>query len=149
MTEAHTLAPSSRDARFSRGRLSRPLLGRLPLARLLPQDGHSLIDYLGSLFVGCLALFTTDPVAQYATIGAMIFGAGVSLVTDYRISLAKLVPIELHECLDYLLGGFMVVAPFLFAFWPDAPIVSVLLIASGVTLIGMAMVTDYRAYTRA
>ena len=61
---------------------------------------------------------------------------------------AKIVPIEVHECLDYLLGGFLVAAPFFFGFAHNAPIISVLMSGSGLTLIIMALVTDYRAFSR-
>jgi len=54
----------------------------------------------------------------------MLFGAGASLLTDYRISLVKLIPIEMHESLDYLLGAFMTCATFVFGFWSGAPLVS-------------------------
>lgn len=135
-------------SRYSTGVPSKALFGCLPLSRLLPQDAHSLIDYVGSVFVGILALFTQDSAAQYAAVGAMVFGLSASLLTDYRLSIAKIVPIEMHECLDYLLGGFLVAAPFLFGFAQNAPIISVLMSGSGLTLIIMALVTDYRAFSR-
>ena len=133
---------------LSRGRASMPLFGVLPLARYVPQDLHSVIDYVGSIFVGCLALPTTVPEARNAALGAMLFGLSASLLTDYRLSLFRLIPIEAHESLDYLLGAFMVALPFLFGFWSTTELMPALLIASGLALIGMASITDYRAVSR-
>ena len=134
------------DRRLGRGRTSRPLLGVLPLARLLPQDAHSVIDYAGSLFVGCCALFTAVPEARLASVALMAVGLVVSLCTDYRFSLFKIVPIEGHEAMDYLLGLAMIVSPFLLGYHTAAPLVAGLHVASGLALWGMATITDYRGF---
>ncbi len=141
------VAEGARDRRFSRGMPSVPLFGRLPLARVIPQDLHSLFDYVGSIGFGFTALLTDDAVAQGTAIVMMAFGVAVSLATDYRFSLAKLVPIEIHESLDYLLGVAMVLAPFLLGYVHATPLVAVLHELSGVALMAMAAVTDYRAFS--
>src|SRR5512146_2605645 len=99
-TESSQVEVVYEDRLLSHGTRSRPLLG-LPLARLIPQDVHSTFDYVGGLataVVGALA----DAAPARAT--AMMFGFGtiaISLFTDYRMSLWKVVPVEVHETLDY------------------------------------------------
>jgi hypothetical protein len=67
--------------------------GILPIARLVPQDVHSVLDYLGSAMIRGGALLTDDVGARAASLGLMTLGLVVSALTDYRISLAKIIPV--------------------------------------------------------
>lgn len=131
---------------LSVGMPSRPLLGRLPLARVVPQDVHSVMDYLGAGGV-LLGAFVSDcPRAKTASwvIGAS--GLMASAVTDYRLSLAKVVPIETHEVIDYAFGVSAISAPFLFGYRKTAPLVAATHIAIGIGTILASLFTDYRAF---
>lgn len=140
--------PGSTAPVMNSGVQSKPLLGVLPLARLLPQDMHSVIDYAGSVVIGCGAFLTNNDPARWASISMMLFGLAVSLITDYRISLIKIIPIEAHEVLDYGLGSAMIAMPFLLGYWHAAILTAGLHALGGVSLIGMALITDYRACQR-
>jgi len=61
----------------------------------------------------------------------MAFGLVISVLTDYRISLAKIIPIEAHETLDYLLGGAIVAMPFVVGYFTRVPQVAVLHLVAG------------------
>src|SRR3954471_15997577 len=100
--------------RSSQGSPSRPLLGRLPLARLIPQDVHSVLDYVDAATVLSGALISDCSKARTASLLIGGSGAGLSAITDYRLSLAKVVPIETHEVVDYAFGVAAISAPFLF-----------------------------------
>jgi len=131
---------------LSVGTPSRPLLGRLPLARVVPQDVHSVMDYLdgGGVLLGA---FVSDcPRAKAASwvIGAS--GVVASMVTDYRLSLAKLLPIEAHEVIDYAFGVSAISAPFLLGYRKTAPLVAATHIAIGLVAILASLFTDYRAF---
>jgi hypothetical protein len=86
------------DRALSKGIPSRPLFG-LPLARLIPQDIHSVMDYVDALAYGSGAVMSDDPRAKLASVLLGASGAGVSLITDYRLSIAKIIPIEAHEAI--------------------------------------------------
>lgn len=131
---------------LSVGMPSRPLLGRLPLARVVPQDVHSVMDYLGAGGV-LLGAFVSDcPRARTAS--WVIGGSGVvaSAVTDYRLSLAKVLPIETHEVIDYAFGVSAISAPFLLGYRKTAPLVAAAHIAIGLGTILASLFTDYRAF---
>jgi hypothetical protein len=64
------------------------------------------------------------------------------------VSVAKLVPIEVHEVADYVWGATAIAAPFLLGYWKTSPKVAIVHIAAGVGSILGSLVTDYRAYTR-
>lgn len=126
-------------------RPARPLFGVLPVARVIPQDVHSVMDYTSGT-IGLASLFAGDTLpAKIAgsAIGASVIGA--SLLTDYRLSLAKLIPIEVHEVLDYVTGALFSIAPFALGYWKKDPLVTALHVSTGVMMIVDAMLTDYRA----
>jgi hypothetical protein len=75
-------------------------------------------------------------------------GLGVSAVTDYRLSAAKLVPIEAHEVIDHAWGLAAIAAPFVLGYWKTAPKVAMAHVVAGVGNCIASLVTDYRAYTR-
>lgn len=130
------------------GRPSRPLGGHLPLRRLVPQDLHSLLDYAGSVVLGLGAVLANDARAQYASVGFMLFGLIASAFTDYRISLCRLIPIEVHEVLDLALGVAVMAAPFVLGYAQTSGAVAALHAVGGAFLVVEALLTDYRAYRR-
>jgi hypothetical protein len=143
--ETRPMADRSRS--MSVGTPSRPILG-LPLARIVPQDMHSMMDYGNGLVCGGLAFATDDKAAQLATITLASLVVGISAVTDYRLSLAKLVPIEAHEIADYVWGASAIAAPFVFGYWKSSPKIAIAHIVSGVGAIVGSLITDYRAYSK-
>ena len=133
---------------LSHGQPAKPLLKALPLSRLIPQDVHSVLDYATGAVVGASALRTDDTAARLASIvlGASIIG--VSTVTDYRLSLAKVVPIEMHETTDYVWGAAAIAAPFVFGYWKRSPRVALTHVMAGAGTILASLFTDYRAAKR-
>jgi hypothetical protein len=131
---------------LSVGQPSKPLFGRLPLARVIPQDVHSVMDYLDGVGVMTGALLTSCPKARASSwiLGGSAVAA--SSITDYKLSLAKLVPIEAHEAVDYAFGLSAIAAPFVLGYRKTAPQVAALHVAIGVGVIIASLFTDYRAY---
>lgn len=132
---------------MSVGTPSRPILG-LPLARLVPMDCHSFMDYGNGLVTGGMALATDDKAAQLASITLASLVIGVSAITDYRVSLAKILPIEVHEIADYVWGASAIAAPFVFGYWKSSPKVAITHIVAGIGSIVGSLITDYRAYSK-
>jgi hypothetical protein len=139
------------DERMSRpmsvGTPSKPILG-LPLARIIPMDCHSFMDYGNGLVTASTALATDDKAAQLASITLASLVLGVSAITDYRVSIAKILPIEVHEVADYVWGASAIAAPFLFGYWKSSPKVAAAHILAGVGSIVGSLITDYRAYSK-
>ena len=135
------------DKSAAAGILSRPLLGKLPLRRWVPQDVHSLLDYQGGATSAVAGLLSDDPVAKAAGLALGSSVIGVSLLTDYRMSLTKLVPIEAHEIADYAYGAAAILAPFVLGYAKRSPIVAAVHVMVGLTTILASLVTDYRCQT--
>ena len=88
---------------------------------------HGVIDYVvGLLLIAAPYLFgfADGGAAQWVP---MILGAsaiGYSLLTDYELSVAKLIPMPVHLGLDMGSGALLAVSPWLFGFsdviwWPQ------------------------------
>lgn len=124
---------------------SKPLLGALPLARIVPQDVHSLLDYVHTAgFFVSAKLARTDR-ARAAGIALGLGLGGASAITDYRLSAAKLLPIELHEKLDYAGGIAAILAPFALGYVKKDPVAAMIHIGLGIGTIVTSLFTDYRA----
>jgi hypothetical protein len=131
--------------RFSVGEPAKKVIG-LPLARFIPQDVHSVGDYVSGATDAALAAFADEPAAKIACATLAAAGIGVSLLTDYRLSLAKWIPIEVHEMIDHAWGIANIAAPFVLGYRRRDPVVSAVQMATGAAVILTSLFTDYRAY---
>lgn len=124
---------------------SKPLLGVLPLARVIPMDLHSVADYLcaGSYALSARLARTRRGRFVGIALGASVGGA--SLATDYRLSLVKAIPIEVHEVLDHVSGLSAISMPFLLGYAKRDPLASFVQIATGLVACVASLFTDYRA----
>lgn len=133
------------DISAAAGVPSRPLLGVLPLRRLIPQDVHSLLDYAGAALVAGAGLSAVrTPEAQIAGSILGLASAGVSLLTDYRLSVKKLIPIEVHEAIDYGWSLAVLAAPFVLGYARRAPVATAVQCLTALSTIAASLVTDYR-----
>jgi hypothetical protein len=123
---------------------SEALFRVLPLERLIPQDIHSVGDYLGALGVGALAAGSGTSRGRVAGLMLALSGVGVSLVTDYRLSLKKWMPIEVHEAIDYVWSLATLASPWLFGYAKKAPAMALGQVLAGVGYLVFSALTDYR-----
>lgn len=139
---APSVAPPGRAAHTDLP--SRPVMG-LPLARVIPQDVHSVLDYLDATTLVATGVLARSPAAKAVgfTLGAA--GLGVSAFTDDRLGIVRVIPIEAHEVIDHAWGAAVSVAPFALGYWRRDPLVAVLHVAVGVGHIVASLLTDYRA----
>ncbi len=136
------------DHTLSHGIASPPLLGKLPFARWIPMDVHSVIDYGNGVSVASCALLTDCPRARAASL--MLGGSDVvvSALTDYRLSAVKLIPIKTHEVIDHVWGIAAISSPFILGYWKTAPKVALMHVIAGVSNILASLVTDYRGFRK-
>jgi hypothetical protein len=94
--------------------------------RVLSTRVHGYIDYATGLLLiiaPYLLGFANGGPAQYVPMIVGFAIIGMSLVTDYELSLAKLVPMSVHLGADVLAGALLAASPWLFGFadrvfWP-------------------------------
>jgi hypothetical protein len=129
----------------SRNIVSRPVLGALPLARILPQDLHTAGDVVIGL--GALAALVFASSGRARSVGAVIgLGAlGAALFSDHRLGAKKLISIERHHAIDCALGAAAIAAPFALGYGKKDPVAAAIHVGLGATLLASAALTDYRA----
>jgi hypothetical protein len=87
--------------------------------QLIPTRIHGMMDYLmGILLIASPWLFgfADEGAAMWVPV---ILGAGVilySLVTDYELALARMIPMPMHLALDAAGGLLLAASPWLFGF---------------------------------
>ena len=125
----------------------RPLRTSLPLSRVVPQDVHSVVDWLAGLVCVGGAVFARTPAARAAGLSLGAASASLALLTDERLSPVRRVRIETHEALDYVWGTAAIAAPFVlgYGFRKRDRLATALSVAAGLVSVLAALVTDYRA----
>jgi hypothetical protein len=126
------------------GVASRPLFGVLPLKRFIPMDVHSMLDYANAFTVAGVSLGASSPACTVGTVLGLKY-LGVSLLSDYRLSVRKLIPIEVHEVLDYVWAISAIAAPFVFGYARRSPVAAIVHIVAGVSTLLGSLFTDYRS----
>jgi hypothetical protein len=137
------------DRTLSHGEPAAPLLKVLPIKRWIPQDVHSVMDYVDGLTTLSgyfLPEHKRDDAARWASLALGATVIGTSLLTDYRLSAVKLIPIRAHETADYLWGASAIALPFLLGYWKSSPRVAFTHIAVGAGALLASLFTDYRSY---
>ena len=94
--------------------------------KIISTRAHGVIDYLTGILLilaPWLFGFATGGVEQWLpqVLGAMIIG--MSLLTRYELSIAKVIPLNVHLGVDMAGGALLAVSPWLFGFadiiwWP-------------------------------
>jgi hypothetical protein len=134
------------DRTLSHGEPAEPLLRVLPIKRWIPQDVHSMVDYMAGAAAASGYVTAEDDAAWWASVALGASVIGVSLMTDYRLSIVKAIPIRAHETLDYIWGMSCIAAPFLFGYWKSSPLTAMTHVAVGAGAILASLFTDYRSY---
>lgn len=144
-TETLTSRAEELRDRMSVGVPAAPVAG-LPLARVIPQDVHTVLDYVGAATTALAALVADGPAATITNATLAASDAGVTMLTDVRLAPLRVIPIEVHEVIDYVWGATAIATPFIFGYAKKSPLAATLQIVAGASLILGSLFTDYRGY---
>ena len=111
--------------------------------RFIPTKAHAAMDYVGGLILIVAPLFWLNDrsIPQAAIWTPVIIGALMlvqAMITDYEISLAKLLPVPAHLAMDALAGVVLLISPWVFGF---AAVVWIPHVVLGLLEIGAALTT--------
>jgi hypothetical protein len=116
----------------------------MSLAKVVPVMVHGIIDYV----VGVILLIApfilgfsneTVPTVISMVIGALVII--VSLLTDYPLSAAKLIPVRIHSAADYLVGILLIILPLILYIGVTTALVLHLVL--GIAAIVVSLITNY------
>jgi hypothetical protein len=106
---------------------------------------HGITDYL----IGIVLLLAPN-LLGFADVGGAAVGIprmlGViillqALVTDWPVAIARVLPLRAQLMMDYLLGAFLAVSPFLFGFNDEEPNAWLPHVIVGLLILGQAALT--------
>jgi len=88
--------------------------------RFVTKDLHALIDYPVALLLMTapllLGLGESHPAAKWLGIGTGVAALILTIFTDHKLGLIRVLPYPLHVAVDGLVGLTFLVAPFVFGF---------------------------------
>ena len=85
--------------------------------RFISTKIHGILDYLTGIILITLPWFYGfGGPAQMVLVWAGILIIGMALLTKYEYGLLKKVPMEIHLVVDAIIGFFLLMSPWLFAF---------------------------------
>jgi SPW repeat len=110
--------------------------------RIIPTQFHGILDYaMGALLIVAPYLlgFADGSAAQYVPQAVGLATLLMSLITDYELSVAKLIPMPVHLGVDAASGLLLAASPWLFGFadrvfWPH--------LVLGLAEVGAALLTQ-------
>ena len=109
--------------------------------RFLPTSVHGVIDYVAGIVILVLPwIFDWEDSAKVIM---TILGLGVilySLLTDYELGVARVIPMPTHLLLDALGGIVLIVAPFIFGI--DDTTTRTVMIILGILEVGASLITQ-------
>jgi uncharacterized membrane protein len=116
--------------------------------KILNPRAHGYIDYVAvALLALAPSLFGFGGIAATLCYLLAVVQLGMSLVTAYPTSIAKLIPFTIHGAVELATAVFLVAAPWLFGF-AGVDAARNFFIAGGIGLLLVYFVTDYKAADR-
>ena len=120
--------------------------------KIIPKFFHGVLDYVtGLLLLLAPILFGFSDVGGAAVWVMRLVGVMIllqALTTDYELGLLKTIPIRMHLMMDYVVGAFMLVAPWLFGFSNVSRTATVLSLVVGILVLGLTAMTQPRGRPR-
>ena len=87
--------------------------------KIIPRFFHGILDYMsGLLLLAAPNLFGFAGLGGATVWIPRIIGVMIllqALMTDYELGIMKLIPMRMHLTADYVIGGVLLVAPFISA----------------------------------
>ena len=92
--------------------------------RFVTQTMHAFLDYpvALSLMVGpfLLKLGSSHPLAMWLAVGTGVAAFILTLFTDHKLGVFRVLPYSVHLAVDFLVGAVFLLAPIVFAFAPQS-----------------------------
>ncbi|MBD1422150.1 SPW repeat domain-containing protein [Sphingobacterium chuzhouense] len=111
------------------------------MRKLIPTHWHAFMDYILSIVLLSSPWLSTFHQVEAAKITSLCSGgliALLSILTANEGGIVRLVPMRIHLIMDFLLGIFLILSPFLFGFSNDTYLFHIFI---GFVVLGSALFT--------
>lgn len=116
------------------------------MPRPISSRAHAMLDYpLGILLIVSPWIFGFNDAGSGAAVVPILVGAvalGQSLITDWELSLANLMPLPAHLMMDVIAGAVLAVSPWLFGFADEGTNAWLFHLLAGLALVGAGLMTE-------
>jgi hypothetical protein len=106
---------------------------------------HGMLDYpVGIVLIAAPWIFGFSDVGGAAVAVPIVVGALIilqSLITNYELSIADILPLSAHLAMDAVLGAFLALSPWIFGFNDEGANAWVPHLVVGIALIASALMT--------
>jgi hypothetical protein len=110
--------------------------------KILTPTQHGYLDYVTVvLFLVAPSLLGLTGIAGIFAYGLAIIHLAMTLLTDFPLSVYKLIPFPIHGWVERVVGPVLVLVPFVFGFVGAATIFYVVV---GIVIILVGLLTDYQ-----
>lgn len=116
------------------------------MQRTIPVRVHMSSEpglFLVLLLLPFVAGYSDVEAARNVSIAAAILVLVGTLLTDWPLSVARVLPLRVHGLLDVLLGVLLIIAPFGLGFSDDSTLATVLDVLLGLGFIGAGLTTNW------
>jgi hypothetical protein len=124
---------------------------RLSMNRPITSRMHGMLDYpAGALLIAAPWIFGFADVGGSAVAVPIAVGALVilqSLITDYELSVADVLPLPAHLAMDVVAGAFLALSPVIFGFSDEGANAWIPHVVAGIALIGSGLMTQHHRET--
>ena len=108
--------------------------------RFIPAKLHGILDYSVALALAVGPfLLGFEGIALYLAVAGGIGLFIYSLITDYSVSVQRVLPFQVHLMFDFVAASVLVAAPFLFGF---AQVETAFYLTIGIAVIAVVLVTN-------
>jgi hypothetical protein len=114
--------------------------------KVIPTYVHGILDYIvGLVLLFAPAIFGFQHIGGAAVVIPQILGAVIivmAICTKYELGLFKLVSMKNHIVVDYVIGAFLAISPWLFGFGQFAVVVWAPHLIVGIALFMLALLSQ-------
>ena len=110
--------------------------------RVIPTRVHGILDYLMGLVLIAspwIFGFADGGARQWVPVALGVAALIYSVLTDYELGLARMIPMSIHLVLDFASGAFLAASPWIFGFADDVWVPHVVL---GLIEIGAVLMSE-------
>ena len=111
--------------------------------KIISIKNHGFLDYLTvALFALIPSVFGFEGIPAYLSYGLAAIHLIMTLLTNFPMGAAKVIPVKLHKIVETIVGPVLIVAPWLLGF-SDNLTARYVFIAMGLIIIAVGLLTDY------
>ena len=111
--------------------------------KIISIKNHGFLDYITVIaFAVIPTIFGFEGIPAYLSYALAVIHLLMTLLTDFPLGVAKVVPVKLHKLVETIVGPILIIAPWLLGFSENLT-ARYVYIAMGLIIIAVGLLTDY------